>query len=86
MEASSSAISASACGVLEVIVEDDRDPAAQGLISIKAGQMRRMAIVSEDMTSCAVQRHRTPAGGRPAWQLSFQPVVIGAVDGGNDMD
>ena len=29
----------------------------------------------EDMTSCAVLRHRTPAGGRPAWQLSFQPVV-----------
>ena len=29
---------------------------------------------SESMTSCAVRRHRTLAGGRPAWQLSFQPL------------
>ena len=24
--------------------------------------------------SCAVRRHRTPAGGRFAWQLSFRPL------------
>ena len=28
----------------------------------------------ENLTSCAVLRHRTPAGGRLAGQLSFQPV------------
>ena len=26
----------------------------------------------QDLTSCAVQRHRTPEAGRPARQLSFQ--------------
>jgi len=29
---------------------------------------------SENTTSRAVRRHRTPAGSRPAWQLSFQPL------------
>ena len=29
---------------------------------------------SENMTTHAVRRHRTPAGSRPVWQLSFQPL------------
>lgn len=29
--------------------------------------------------SCAVQRRRSSAGANPAWQLSLQPVAIGAV-------
>lgn len=46
MEASSGADSASTCGAQEVILEDDRDPAAWGLVAIEAEQMRRMARVS----------------------------------------
>ena len=34
---------------------------------------RLPAARQSDMTSCAVRRHRTPAGGRPAWQLSPRP-------------
>ena len=35
---------------------------------------------------CAVQRRHSSAGANPARQLSLQPVAVGAVDGGNDMD
>ena len=35
---------------------------------------------------CAVQRRHSSAGANPARQLSLQPVAIGAVDGGNDID
>ena len=43
-------------------------------------------LFSKAEMSCAVQRQRPSAGGNPAWQLSFQPVAIGAVDGGNNVD
>lgn len=35
---------------------------------------------------CTVRRHCTVAGGNPVRQLSFQPVVIGSIDGGNELD
>ena len=37
-------------------------------------------------SQCAVERRFLPAGAKPARQLSLQPVAVGAVHGGNDMD
>ena len=34
---------------------------------------------------CAVTRRHSSAGANPARQLSFQPVAVGADDGGNDI-
>ena len=37
-------------------------------------------------SQCAVERRLHLAGAKPARQLSLQPVAVGAVHGGNDMD
>ena len=36
--------------------------------------------------SCAVERRFLLAGAKPARQLSLQPVAVGAVQGGNELD
>ena len=36
-------------------------------------------------SACAVERRHSSAGANPARQLSFQPVAVGADDGGNDI-
>ena len=36
--------------------------------------------------SCAVERRFLLAGAKPVRQLSLQPVAIGAVQGGNELD
>ncbi len=48
----------------------------------------RKAGVSKGCTTslwCAVRRRHSSAGANPARQLSFQPVAVGADDGGNDI-
>ena len=37
-------------------------------------------------SQCAVERRFLLAGAKPARQLSLQPVAVGAVHRGNDMD
>ena len=46
------------------------------------GSVNRLAPISQ----CAVERRFLLAGAKPARQLSLQPVAVGAVHRGNDMD
>ena len=38
------------------------------------------------ISQCAVERRFLLAGAKPARQLSLQPVAVGAVQGGNELD
>ena len=46
---------------------------------------KRKEEVYSDILACAVERRHSSAGANPARQLSFQPVAVGADDGGNDI-
>ena len=57
-----------------------------GLCAAAAETRRRFGRDLDNLTlACAVERRCVPAGANPARQLSLQPEVVGAVQGGNEL-
>ena len=63
-----------------------RDGIAEVLGHFRRNRHRMRPALLANMTE-TVRRARRPclAGANPAWQLSFQPVAVGAAEEGNDL-